>query len=165
MTRSLPFCPVTRPGNRTRAPSATPGLTWTDPSHNWVPLGVMECPSQHPQECLCDFKRSAAVFDKLRRDFFFLPLYITHLIVKALKFPRSDPISPLYTDKSVDLTEAWIAQETGWSFCQSTFDYLKINNPWVHLGISEKAFCKKRKENPSDKLVKCEDGDMVWQLV
>ena len=76
----------------------------------------MECPAQHPQESLCDFKRSGAVFDKLQRVFFFfffLPFYITHLIVKALKFLRSDPISPLYTDKSVNLTEAWIAQEIG----------------------------------------------------
>ena len=70
----------------------------------------MECPSQHPQEWLFDFKRSGAVFNKLQQVFFFLPFYITHLIVKALEFPRSDPISPPYTDKSVDLTEAWIAR-------------------------------------------------------
>lgn len=170
VTRSLPSCPVTRPGNRPRTLSATPSLTWTDPSHNWGPLGVMDFFSQHPQQCLCDFKKSGAVFDKLQRIFFFPPFYITDLIVKALKFPRSDHISPLYTDRRVDLTEAWIAQETGWSFCQSTFDYLKINNPWVHQGISKKAFCKKRKENPSvkgilSKLVKCKDGDTVWQLL
>lgn len=82
---------------------------------------------------------------------FFFSFYITDLIVKTFKFLRSNPISPPHTKSWLWLGPGWHRRPTD-TFVRVSWTIwnLKINNPWIHHGIWKNAFCKKRKENPSD---------------